>query len=182
MTAKIIDGKLMAATIRAELKEKQKAAKTAFALNQSASVASIIVDAARSILALVPAFAFLGPGAPVAAAAVVAPMAAIQTATVLGQAPPTVHDGVANVDEVLATLRSGEAVANQRGAESIGRDNIERANRGEPLGIAPIQQIVFQRRVIDQMVATTIEAGGRTQRLLAADRPPPSTADPFGGI
>ena len=168
--------------IKEELKERRKAVKTAFALNQSAAVSSIAVDAARSILSLVPAFAFLGPGAPVAAAAVVTPLAAIQAAAVLGQDPPSVHDGTANVDEVLATLRSGEAVANQRGAESLGRDNIEAANRGEPFGTPPIQQIVFQTRVLDQMMATTIETGGRTQRLLAADRPPASTADPFGGI
>lgn len=167
---------------RKEMRAKRRALKRTFAANQMLAVTQIGMDAAKSILALIPSFAFLGPGAPAAAGAVVGPVAAIQTAQVLSQAPPSFHDGTANVDEVLATLRQDEAVLNQRGAESIGRERIERANRGEPMGGAMMSQIVFQGRVLDQMMSEVVQSGGKMQRLMSAGRAPAGTLDPFGGI
>ena len=167
--------------LKKELRETAKQAKAGFALGQTAAVAAIAIDAAKSVLALIPFFSFLGPGAPAAAGGVVVPVAALQTAVVLQQKAPELHDGVANVDEVLATLRGGESVLNQRATQSIGGERIDRANRGEPLGPQGVTQIVFQGRVLDQMISETIEAGGRTQRILGRDRPPAGTLDPFGG-
>lgn len=168
--------------LRDQLKETQKGIKRAFAARQAAAVAGILIDGAQSILALTPFFAFLGPGAPAAAAGVVIPVGLAQTALVLSQSAPTVHDGTANTDEVLATLRRQEAVLNQRAAEDIGRDRISAANRGEGFGGGPrVNQIVFQRRVLDTMMSQTIRAGGATQDLIAAGRPPAGALDPFGG-
>ena len=165
------------------LSEQQKAIRKAHSLQQSAAVAQILIDAAVATLALVPAFAFLGPGAPVAAAGVTGPLAAANIAAVLAQQAPSIHDGAANVDEVFGLLRQGEAVLNQRGAETIGRQAVEQANRGVggQAGQGPqVIQVAFQRRVLDTMVSQTIAGGGETQRMLDAQRAPVGTLNPFG--
>ncbi len=93
------------------------------------------------------------------------------------------HDGTSNTDEVLARIRGGEALLNQRGAETIGRNVIDALNRGDSGGRGPVvNEIVFQRRVVDRMVSRTIEGGGRTRNLIGRGRPPAGTVDPFGGI
>ena len=165
-----------------EQRAKARAIKRTFAAQQGLALASIAMDSARAILSLIPSFSFLGPGAPLAAAGVVTPAAAIQTAVVLSQKPPKFHDGTANVDEVLATLKADEAVLNQRGAESIGRERIDRANRGEPIGGGMISQIVFQGRVLDEMMSQVLQGGGPSSRIIGAGRPPAGTLDPYGGI
>jgi hypothetical protein len=162
-----------------EQKEKQRAVKRAFFASQTAAVASIAIDAARSYLSLLPQLSYLTFGAPAAAAGIVAPVAALQTAQVLAQKPPSFHDGT---DEVNATLRTGEAVLNQRAAEAMGRQQIEAANRGQGMGGAMVSQIVFQGRVLDEMVSSVIRSGGQTSALMTAGRPPAGTLDPFGGI
>ena len=173
--------KAKAKAAKQELKETQKKIQRAFAARQAAAVSGIAIDAAQGILSLVPFFAFLGPGAIPAAAGVVTPVALAQTAAVLSEQAPKIHDGTAAVDEVLATLRRGEAVLNQRGQESIGRDAIERANRGLQAQGPAMTQIVFRQRVLDTMMAETIEQGGQTQALIADGRPPAGTLDPYGG-
>ena len=162
-----------------EQKEKQRAVKRAFFASQTAAVAEIAINAARSYLSLLPQLSYLTFGAPAAAAGIVAPVAALQTAQVLAQKPPSFHDGT---DEVNATLRTGEAVLNQRAAEAMGRQQIEAANRGQGMGGAMVSQIVFQGRVLDEMVSSVIRSGGQTSALMTAGRPPAGTLDPFGGI
>ena len=165
----------------AELEAQQGVVNRAFGLQKAAAISQIAINAAQSIVALLPFFAFAGPGAPALAAGVVTPVAVLQASVVGSQKPPKLHDGTGNVDEVLAALRSGESVLNQRGSEAVGRARVDAANRGEPIGGASINQIVFQGRVLDSMMSRTIASGGRTQRLIAKGRPPAGTLDPFGG-
>ena len=82
----------------------------------------------------------------------------------------------------MAHLRRQLRKLGKRGAESIGRERIDRANRGEPIGGSMMSQIVFQGRVLDQMMSQVVQAGGETQRLISAGRAPAGTLDPFGGI
>jgi hypothetical protein len=168
---------------QSELDGMQDKIRRAFAASQAAAIAGIAINAAASILALIPSFAALSAGAPLAATAVVAPVAAAQIAIVASQKAPTVHDGTANTDEVMGLLRSNEAVLNQRGAEQIGRQAIDGANRGTMGGGGPrISQIVFNRRVLDTMVSSTVQAGGKTANLIGRGRAPTGTADPYGGV
>jgi hypothetical protein len=168
--------------LREEQREQEKAIRTAFAIQQTAAVGQIAIDAARAVVALTVALAALGPGAPAAAAGIVAPVAAAQTAVVLAQKPPKAHSGITNVDEIIATLRQGEAVLNQRAAESLGRGTIEALNRGSLDGGSNVTQIVFEGRVLDAMVARVFESNGSAAAIVNRDRPPPGILDPFGGI
>lgn len=168
---------------RKEIKNQQSAINRAFNAKQAAAVGSIAIDAAAALLGLTAAFALsMGPSAPIAAAAIVSPMVVAQLAVVGAQKPPKIHDGTANTDEILATIRGGEAIASQRGAEAIGRGRIARANAGLDLGGGGVTQIIFQRRVLDQMMSRTIQGGGKTMTILARGRLAPGVLDPFGGF
>ena len=125
----------------------------------------------------------IGPAAPLVTAGIVGPAIVAQLAVVSAQQPPKLHGGTSNSDEVLATVRSGEAVMSQRGAESIGRDNIDAANNGNGGSAGGVIQnaIVFRNRTIDKMVSETIRSGGATRNIIRAGRRP-GVVDPFGGI
>lgn len=82
-----------------------------------------IIDAARATLALIPAFAFLGPLAPAGAAAVVAPSLALQLATIKAQKPPEFPMGrqPLSADHTqLAAIQPTEAVLSTRGVQAAG--------------------------------------------------------------
>lgn len=159
------------------------ALKRAFAAEQVAAVSSILTQGASAYLGLLAAFAPLALGAPIAAAAITGPAVAAQLGVVAAQKPPTLHGGTANSDEVMATIRSRESVVSQRGSEAIGRDTIDAANNGQPMSSGGgVNQIVFQRRVLDTMMSRTIRGGGATSRLIARGKPPSGIVDPFGGV
>ena len=168
-----------------EIRAKQEALTRAFNAERAASLASIAVNAAQAVIGMTAFLApLIGPAAPLAALTAVGVPAGIQAGIVLAQKPPKLHGGTSNSDEVLATIRSNEAVMSQRGAEAVGRDNIDAANSGQAMagGEGGVNQIVFQRRVLDQMMSRTIKGGGATSRLIAKGRPPSGIVDPFGGV
>ena len=118
--------------------EQRRAVLSAFRRNKEAQIAGAIVDAARAAVSLIPSFAFLGPGAPVAAAGVAGAGLAVQIATIQQQSPPAFPTGGvqatggARHGHHLAYVEPGEGVANRRAmADSAFVRHFERANRGE---------------------------------------------------
>lgn len=127
------------------LQQKRKRASQAFALQQGAAVGQIAIDAARSVLSLVPFFSFAGPAAPALAAGVVAPIAAAQTAVVLSQDPPSFPTGGmvgdrVDADHVLIGAQRDEAVLTARGVDALGGPaGVDAANAGRASGPTHIE-------------------------------------------
>lgn len=123
-------------------KAQQAAALRAFRTAKALAIASAAVDAALAAIALVPAYAFLGPGAPIAAAATAGAAFAATVAKINSSPPPSfARGGVVpgggprgtTPDHVLIQAQPGkEGVANGRGMDTLGGpDGLERLNRGE---------------------------------------------------
>ncbi len=96
-----------------------------------------VIDAARAAVALIPAFAILGPGAPLAAAAVAGAGLAAQLAVINAQQPPSfptggvISTGGASANHQLAYFEPGEGVASRRAMSMPGfAEALEAANRG----------------------------------------------------
>ena len=96
-----------------------------------------IVDAARAAVSLIPSFAFLGPGAPFAAAGVAAAGLAAQLAIINAQQPPSfptggvMSTGGAMAGHSLAYIDPGEGIASRRAMSMPGfAEALEAANRG----------------------------------------------------
>ena len=162
-----------------EANERRRQIAAAFKAQQAAQVALALIDGARAALSLIPAFAFLGPGAPVAAAAVAGVATAAQIATILAQ-KPKFHTGL-DPSEMPAILTRGEGVANQRAMATPGfREQLRAANAGTsaPASMGPVV-IALNDRILSQLDARTSQLTGRarggTIRLSAG------TATAYGG-
>ena len=166
-------------------KEAKKAAKEAhkemvkaFRANKAAQIAGVIIDSAAAYMGLLAAFAPTGPAAPALAAGITVPATAASIAKIAAEKPPKLHDGIGAVDEMLATLRSGEAVLNQRGAQAAGGSQaIEAMNRGTPPGPTTL---VFQYagRAVERVVLDAMQRGGPLQSAMAGG--PAGIANPYG--
>lgn len=133
---KVADAKLK--LIRKEADEQRKQIKIAFAVTQAAAVGQAIIAAGIAALTMIPAFAFLGPGAPFAAAGAAGAALGVQLA-VISQQKPKFHGGYAP-DEIDATITRGEGVANQRAMAQPGfRQSLRDANAGQPQGSQVIE-------------------------------------------
>jgi hypothetical protein len=115
-------------------KQQANAAKRAFAANKAARIAAVVSEAALALVALTTAFAYLGPGAVPAAAAITVPLAATQVGIIAAQkAPKFATGGMVGPDPVhrpiYATPR--EAVLTERGVDAAGGpDGVASLNRG----------------------------------------------------
>ena len=166
-------------------KEAKKAAKEAhkemvkaFRANKAAQIAGVIIDSAAAYMGLLAAFAPAGAFAPALAAGVTVPATAASIAKIAAEKPPKLHDGIGAVDEMLATLRSGEAVLSQRGAQAAGGSQaIEAMNRGTPPGPTTL---VFQYagRAVERVVLDAMQRGGPLQSAMAGG--PAGVANPYG--
>jgi len=160
-------------------KRLRKEGMDAFKAQKTAARAGVWLDSARSYMGLLSAFAFMGPLAPGAAAAVQVPATYAQLAVINRQEPPKFHDGT---DEILATLRSGEAVLNQRAANNIGRDTIDAANKGSPAPAMGAQSVTFayQGRAVEKVVLDAVRRGGPlTEAVTGSQRA--GYSDPYRG-
>jgi hypothetical protein len=113
----------------------KKAARTAFAISQSAGVAQITISTAQAVMQ---ALASLPVPFGAIAAGAAAATGAAQLATVLSAPAPSFHAGgaIGNAsmapDEVNIRAKSGEGVLSSRGMDAIGgRDGLRAANRGQ---------------------------------------------------
>jgi hypothetical protein len=117
----------------------EAAALKSFKGQKAAQKAQAVIDGARSALALVPAFAFLGPGAPAAAAAVATTATATQLAVISAQKPPDFPTGglvadrlpggaAANGDHFAISAQASEGIVTGRGMDALGRDGLDAIN------------------------------------------------------
>jgi len=120
-------------------REEAKQAKKQFRLVKAIRIGQAIIDAASAALAMIPGFAFLGPGAPAAAAVAASAALGAQIAVIAKQKPPSFATGGvvspsagARSGHVPAYLEPGEGVASRR---AMGDPDFQRAlqaaNRGE---------------------------------------------------
>lgn len=145
---------------RDEANETRQAVAKGFRVAQAAAVAAAIVDAARSAVALIPAFSFLGPGAPFAAAGVAGSALAIQLATIKGQ-QPKFHSGL-DPSETPAIITRGEGVANARAMSQPGfAETLRAANAGLPAQSSGPVVIALNDRILAQLDARTQRVRGR---------------------
>lgn len=112
--------------------ERKRLLKQQFRVNKITAVAQGAVNTA-----LAASNAFASAGNPVIGAALAALATGVgiaQTIAIGAKPEPQFHRGASSVaapDEFGAMLRAKEAVSNPQGADILGRENIERANRGE---------------------------------------------------
>lgn len=154
--------------LREQERDEKAKIRASFRAQQAAQVAMAVVDAARASLALIPAFAFLGPGAPLAAAAVAGAGLAAQLATIKGQ-EPKFHRGL-DPSERPAILTSSEGVANGRAMADPGfREELRAANAGERSSGGGTMVLALNDRILAALDARTALVTGRgTSRLLTA--------------
>lgn len=163
------------ASIRA-LREKQaaerKAAREAFKQQQALSIIQTTIAGA---LAVVQAFAQLGPVAGGVAAGIIGAITGIQIGLIASQAPPFHLGGVVpqslsnGAGEVPTRLKPGEGVVNSDGMERLGEDGLARLNRGEAPGggDSMAAYFVFDGRVLAAAQAQNERRGvvsSRSQR------------------
>lgn len=135
------------AAIEEKQRAEKKAAKQAFEVGQGLARASAIIDAAAAAVALIPAFAILGPGAPVAAAAVAGAGLRVQLEVIKNTPPPkfafggVVGGGPLHAGgDVPALLERGEGVVSNRGMSTPGAADIVAAlNSG--LSMPRVQEV-----------------------------------------
>ena len=166
-------------------KEAKKAAKEAhkemvkaFRANKAAQISAVIIDGAAAYMGLLAAFAPAGAFAPALAAGITGPAVFASVAKIAAEKPPKLHDGIGAVDEMLATLRSGEAVLNQRGAQAAGGSQaIEAMNRGTPPGPTTLV-FSYAGRAVERVVLDAMQRGGPLQAAMAGG--PAGVANPYG--
>lgn len=159
-------------------KDQRKQAKTAFAVSQSAAVASVLADSAAAYMAYLIAFAWAGFGGPALAAALVGTATAAQLAVVASNKPPQFADGGligarTTPDHMLIAAQRGEGVVSRRGVAALGgASGLDALNKGGAGGGNVTANIVLDRRIIGQAVADLVDnsIARRTGRLAVYGR------------
>ena len=134
-----IDTQLAADIAAAETlkEEEQKAALATFEAQQALQTTLAVMDAARAAVALIPAFVFLGPGAPIGAAVAAGAALATQLAIIESQSPPQFPTGL-DPDHRLVGIQPGEGIGSRRAmADPVVRDALAAGNEGRRLPEAP---------------------------------------------
>ena len=145
---------------RKEANEARKQVAKGFRIQQAAAIGSAIIDAARSALALIPAFAFAGAGAPFLAAGVAGSALAIQLATIKGQ-QPKFHAGL-DPSETPAILTRGEGVANARAMAQPGFGaTLQAANAGMTANNQGPMVLILNDRILSTLDTRTRRIAGR---------------------
>jgi len=138
----------------------------AFRSVQKAQRGEAVMGAAVAMMNLVSAMAYLGPGAPAAAALIVGPTLASQLAVIDAQDPPSFpRGGVVEPDHVRIAAQPGEGVVSLRGMGTLGRDGLDQLNRGGGGMGATTINVQIGRSVLASAVAdalaTTVDAAPR---------------------
>ena len=172
------------AAIDAEQKAQRKATKEqraeqngqierAFKTQKIAAKGTAIMNAATAYLGFLTTFAALGPGAPVAAAAITGPALKVQLAAINAQSPPKfaiggmVGDRVdGSADHVTIAATKQEAVLTERGVSAAGGPKgVDALNAGGSMG-GGVAAVYLDREMIGAAVVSVIESDPRVQRAL----------------
>lgn len=159
-----------------------------FRMEQAQAIADIAIKTAQAVMT---GAAMFGPPpiSPLGVAAAISAgvLGATQAAMVAAQKPPSFHSGgvisgaALQPDEQMIVARQGEAILNQRAVEAIGEQGVDRLNQGAGnAGGTTVQQIVFEGRVLDTMMARVIDAGGQLSDRINAGRQPPGISMVYG--
>ena len=147
--------------MRQRTADEREAALRSFRAGQALAVSSAIIDAAAAALALIPAFLFLGPLAPVGAATASGLALATQLAVIRQQKPPEFPMGrlpTSSDHTQLAALQPSEAVLTQRGVATLGGPaTVQAANDGRGM-MGGRMYLQLDRRTLAEVVIET----GRT--------------------
>jgi hypothetical protein len=157
----LLEGRLALSEENKEVQREieNKAIREAFAMQQGASIAQIAMSTG---VAIMQAWAQLGPyGAPFATAAITA-LAATQVAMVAAQEPPTLHlGGMVRPDENMIKARAGEGILTRQGVQAVGGEaGLAAANQGMASGGSIIVQQVYKHKVLDTVLTDSIKRGG----------------------
>lgn len=150
-----------------EREEVQKQHAASVKASKIAGIAQATIDAAAAAIALIPSFAYLGPGAPVAAAGVAGAALAAQLAAMNKFHTGTLdaRGGGTDPSEFAALLRRGEGVANNAAMASPDfRQRLAEANAGKPSSSGPVEAAVY----LNDRMLTTLDK--RTARVTGRDR------------
>ena len=149
----------------------EREALKAFKINKATSIAAATVKAAETVIALMPAFAFLGPGAPIAAAAVATAALATQIAVIEAQQPPSFAAGGLVADRIdgdhtpiLASPTEG--IVSARGMSTLGRDGLEAVNAGRGMSTEVI--VSLDRQIIAGAVADVLSSDRQVRAQVRA--------------
>ena len=158
-----------AAEARIALMERE--AIKAFKINKAVSIAAATIKAAEAAIALLPAFAFLGPGAPLAAAGIAAAALAAQIAAIEAQPPPEFASGGLVADRVSGDhtpilASPTEGIVSARGMSTLGRDGLNQINAGGSIGTEVI--VSLDRQIIAQAVADVLTGDRRVRAEVRA--------------
>lgn len=158
-------------------REEKKRADQRVSQERDSATKAFLVDKALKIAqattaaALAAANALATPPAPnFIAAGIAAAAGAVQVATIAAQQPAFHAGGVVGApDEMIARLRSGEAVLNPVARQTLGDSNIERLNAGQ--GVASqgtAVQIVYKHKAFDYFIRDELRTRGTLGRAMGA--------------
>ena len=144
----------------------EQQATKAFKLNQAAQIANATIEAARAAIALLPSFAYLGPGAPAAATALAGAQLALAIGAITSQEPPTFALGgmvsersTGGADHTPILASPSEGIVSPRGMMALGREGLDALNQGSTPGTNV--SIMLDRQIIASAVVDSISRDGR---------------------
>jgi hypothetical protein len=158
-------------------REEKQRAEQRVSQERDSAMKAFLVDKALKIAqattaaALAAANALATPPAPnFIAAGIAAAAGAVQIAAIAAQQPAFHAGGVVGApDEMVARLRSGEAVLNPVARQTLGDSNIERLNAGQGIGSQGTSvQIVYKHKAFDYFVRDELRTRGTLGRALGA--------------
>lgn len=156
---------------RNERKDLREALLQAYEWQKAAALTRAAIDAAANATALVPAFAFLGPLAPAAAAGVAVAQFELTRQAINAQGPPKfatgglVRDRIEG-DHAMVYAEPSEGILTPRGVETVGgRQGLEAINRGQLPGGSGGTMVYLDSRLLGEVVARVVESD---QRVTAA--------------
>ena len=155
-----------------ELTEKQKKnVKLMFAVQQAATIASIIMDTAGAIMR---AYNDLGFVAGTIAAGILTSIGAVQVGVVASEKPPSFHTGgiipaPPGAQGVLMNALPGESVLNREATAGLGAEGVSALNSGVSKGNISIS-MVYKHRIFDNFVQDNISKGGPLRDAIRSGR------------
>jgi len=163
--------KAEAKSIKRRKSDELKAARKNFKFQKAAAKAQAIIAAAQAAVQMIPSFAFLGPGAPVGAAAAAAAALTVQMAQINAQKPPSFASGGVvgdrmQADHGLIAAAPSEGIVSPRGMGAIGRDGLDQINGGQSLSTSV--SVMIDRRVIASTVVDALTTDPQVGASLSA--------------
>jgi hypothetical protein len=151
----------------------KKAALRAWKVRQTLAIASATFDFAAAYMGLLAAYAPLGFGAPIAAAATAVPPYALALAKIASAPPPSFAlGGLVEADHQIAAVAPGEAVLTRRATQALGRDTIERMNAGVDGGQPAALVMRYRHRDLSTVLADHLRLDTPLARALDGAKKP----------